>query len=305
MDSFCYEIDEILNEAIITGVPALIVEGIDDISIYDNLALKVPFEYEVYAVENIEGFSEGCEQVILAVEELNTLESEAHELTNHVLGVIDKDVRDFRQELPSIEPILVLNHYSIESHFVSRAIVEHILKLCSKANREIITEELCDLIMDEVETKLLDLYYFSLEALKNSLESEYDSVFSYSYPYGRIRDEVIRQSLNSKRSELDDFAHQNQLSPCLDTLKSISKGKWLIDVFANELLAVISQLHTKCKESLITNCKSCITGAYEKCLYRINDGFTNKSIKSLALSHTNSDEFDYIVDRISQIKVSV
>ena len=93
MDSFCYEIDEILNEAIITGVPALIVEGIDDISIYDNLALKVPFEYEVYAVENIEGFSEGCEQVILAVEELNTLESEAHELTNHVLGVIDKDVR--------------------------------------------------------------------------------------------------------------------------------------------------------------------------------------------------------------------
>lgn len=304
MSFYCYEIDEILNEAIITGVPALIVEGTDDISIYDGLASKVPFEYEVYAVENIEGFGEGCDQVILAVEELNTLESETHELANHILGIIDKDVRDFRQELPQIEPILVLNHYSIESHFVSKAIVKHILAICSKANRELITEELCDVIMDEIETKLLDLYYFSLEALKNSLDPGYSSIFSYSYTYGRMKDQVIRQSLNLKKSELDAFALQKHLSPCLDTLKSISKGKWLIDTFANELLVTIKNLPEKCRNSLISNCKSCITGSFHKCLYRINDGFTNKSVKSLALSHTKSDEFDYIVERISQIKIS-
>jgi hypothetical protein len=304
LNSCCYEIDEILNEAIITGVPALIVEGIDDISIYDNLASKVPFEYEIYAIENIEGFGEGCDQVILAVKELNTLESSIHALADHMLGIIDKDVRDFRQEIPQIEPILVLNHYSIESHFVSKAIVKQILTICSKANRELITEELCDLIMDEIEIKLLDLYYFSLEALKNSLEPEYSSIFSYSNTYGRMKDQVIRQSLNSKKSDLDVFALQNNLSPCLDTLKSISKGKWLIDIFANELLDTINNLPEKCRQSLISNCKSCITGTFHKCLYRINDGFTNKSIKSLALSNTNSDEFDYIVERISKMKVS-
>jgi hypothetical protein len=158
--------------------------------------------------------------------------------------------------------------------------------------------------MDEVETKLLDLYYFSLESLRNSLETDYDASFSYSYSCGRIKDQTIRQSLQTKRNELDTFALQHNLTPCLDTLKSISKGKWLIDVFATELLSNIGNLHTKCRESRISSCKSCITGAYEKCLYRINDGFTKKSIKSLALSHPKSEEFDYIVDRIIQIKES-
>ena len=55
MSGCCYEIDELLNEAIITGVPAILVEGIDDISVYDEISASVPFDVEVYAIENIEG----------------------------------------------------------------------------------------------------------------------------------------------------------------------------------------------------------------------------------------------------------
>ncbi|MFV7666800.1 hypothetical protein [Shewanella algae] len=302
MDSLNYQIDEIYNEAIITGIPAIIVEGIDDITIYERLADNATLNVEIYAVENIEGFAEGCDQVIKAIEELNTLEGTKYKLVNHVLGVIDKDVRDFRKELPEIEPILVLNYYSIESHFVAQSVVKHILKLCSKASRDLITDDLCTAIMDEIETRLLDLYYFSLESLKKSLTPDYDSDFSYSYACGRMNDAVIKRSLEEKRDSLDRFASEHGLTPCLDVIKSISKGKWLIDVFASEILNCINTLQQKCQDKHITMCKSCISGAYEKCLYRINEGFTKRSIKSLALTDTDFQEFDYIRQRIASIK---
>ncbi len=297
-----YEIDELLNEAIMTSIPILIVEGIDDISIYSKLANKVPFDVEVYAVENIEGYGEGCSHVIKAIKELNRLPNSNHNLSNHILGIIDKDVRDFRGELPEVEPILVLNYYSIESHFVSKTIIKHILTLCTKANKELITDDLCELIMDEIEIKLIDLYYFSLESLKNAIEPDYEENFSYSFSCGRIKDSNTRELVLSKKDELDIFAVDMGVIPCLDTLKCITKGKWLIDVFSSELICSINNLKNQCKENRISSCKSCVTEAYDKCLYRIKDGFTKGAIKSLSLSNINGSEFDYIVDAITNIK---
>lgn len=297
-----YEIDELLNEAVMTNIPILIVEGIDDISIYSELANRVPFDIEVYAIENIEGYGEGCSHVISAIEELNTLPNTNHNLANNILGIIDKDVRDFRGELPEVEPILVLNYYSIESHFVSKTIINYILTLCTKANKELITDDLCELIMEEIETKLIDLYYFSLESLKNSIEPDYEENFSYSFSCGRIKDSNTRALVLSKQDDLDAFAVDMGVTPCLDTLKIITKGKWLIDIFSSELICAINNLKNECKEHRITACKSCVTEAYDKCLYRIKDGFTKKAIKSLSLSNINGSEFDYIVDAITNIK---
>ena len=72
------------------------------------------------------------------------------------------------------------------SRKLTLSIIEHTLKLCTKANRELITEGLVQIIMDEIETKLLDLYYFSLESLRKSLERDYDADFSYSYSCGCV-----------------------------------------------------------------------------------------------------------------------
>lgn len=297
-----YEIDEILNEAIITGVPVVIVEGIDDISIYDEISKRVSFDVEVYAIGNIDGYAEGCDQVIAAIEELNTISSDRYDLSNHILGIIDKDVRDYRQKIPKVEPLLVLNYYSIESHFLSRNIIANILNLTSKVNRNLVSDELCDLIMAEIEVKLLDLYYFSLESLRKSLEPDYSASFLYSYPPGRINDYQTKQDVLAKHHDLDDFAASLGLNLCVDTLKSISKGKWLIDVFSSELLVSINGLQSKCKENSIDSCKSCIAQAFDECLYRIKGGFTKQTIKSLVLSCVEGAEVDYIVDRISNIR---
>ncbi|MPY01340.1 DUF4435 domain-containing protein [Salinivibrio sp. VYel4] len=302
MSGFCYEIDELLNEAIITGVPAIIVEGIDDISIYDEISTKIPFDVEVYAIENIEGFTEGCNQVISAIEELNNLSNDNHGLSSNILGIIDKDVRDYRNDIPEVEPLLVLHYYSIESHFVSEKIIANILSLSSKTSRDLVSDELCHLMMSEIEEKLLDLYYFSLESLRNSVDPEYASNFSYSYSPGRIYDAKTRQAVLGKKHDLDIFASSLGVSPCINAIKGISKGKWLIDFFSQELLNSMNGLQGKCAESSIETCKSCLSETFDKCLYRIKDGFTKNTIKSLVLSNVEGAEVQYIEDRIARIK---
>lgn len=304
MNTFSYKIHEILNAAIMTRIPVIIVEGIDDTSIYEKIASNVSFDIEVYPVENIDGFSGGSNQVIQAIENLNTIECGEHELSSHILGIIDKDVRDFEGNVPKIEPLLMLNYYSIESHFVSKSVISEILTIVSKMNKALIRHEFCDAMLDEVESNLMNLYYFSLESLKKALNPDYSGCFSYRFPAGRIKDQTIKQAVMNKRKELDEFASTLRLNPCLDTLKIITKGKWLIESFSSELFASIGKLQEKCRQGVIVSCMPCRSQEYEKCLYRLKKGFMAKTIESIALSSVGGVEFDYIVNRLSRIKQS-
>lgn len=302
MAGIFFEVDEVFNESIMTGVPSLIVEGIDDIGIYIDLAKRAPFSVEVYAVEHIEGYGQGCGEVVKAITALEKLPKTQHEISSHILGIIDKDVRDFRNDIPNSSAILVLKYYSIESHFISNSIIANTLRLCTKTSQSMITDELCDIIMSEIKVKLLDLYYLSLEALKNATEPGYSADFAYSFTPGRIKDANAKALIHEKKAALDSFANKLNLTKDMDTIKSIARGKWLIDVFSDELVSCIENLQGLCREQKINSCLSCVTTAYEKCLYRMKDGFNKNTIKSLAASHVMGGEFDYIVHRISELR---
>lgn len=303
MGCLTYEIDEILNEAVMTGVPSVIVEGVDDICIYSEIAKKnIPFPVEVYAVEHVSGFGQGCEEVLRAISEIEGIHSSKHKASDHVLGVIDKDVRDFRGELPVSEAVLTLRHYSIESHFVSKTIVQHTLTLCTRSSHDMVTDELCEFIMSEIEKRLLNLYYFSLEALKKAIVRDYDAAFSYSFGYGRLKDQNAQKLIAAKKQELDAFAATHKIDESISVIKRIASGKWLIEVFSEELVACINDLQGLCKESAINSCRSCLNSAFEKCLYKMRDGINKNTIKSLAFSNVTGPEFDYIAQRISSLK---
>lgn len=305
MSGIFFEVDEVLNESIMTGVPSLIVEGIDDIGIYVDLAKRVPFDVEVYAVEHIDGYGQGCSEVIKAINALESLPKTQYELSSHILGIIDKDVREFRGELPASSAILVLKYYSIESHFISKAIIANTLKLCTKTSQGMINDQLCDLIMSEIEEKLLDIYYHSLEALKNAVETGYAADFAYSFKPGRIKDAKAKALIQAKKTALDDFAEKLKITKSMNSIKCIAHGKWLIDVFSDELVTCIENLQGLCREQKINSCLSCVATAYDKCLYRMKDGFNKNTIKSLAASHVVGGEFDYIVKRISEFRPEI
>ena len=297
-----YEIDELLNEAIITGTPVILVEGIDDIPIYEKISSSLDFDVEVYAIENIEGYTEGCEQVINAITELNLLDNTRHPLNENILGIIDKDVRDFRGEVPNLDALFMLNYYSIESHFLTKGNILNVLKLTTKANKSLLSEELISIMMDEIETSLFDIYYFSLESLRKALDPDYQSSFCYSYSFGRIYDETTRVSVLNKKDELDVFASDLGVFCDFDTLKKISKGKWLLDLFSHEILKSINKLPSKCVQNSIEKCRSCTTGIYDKCMYKIKDGFNKNAIKGLIFSSVDEADVDYIKYRINTIR---
>lgn len=297
-----YEIDELLNEAIMTGVPSIIVEGIDDIAIYSKIFEQLPFDVEIYPIESLEGYSEGCVEVINAIEFLNGIESNRHDLKKHILGIVDKDVRDFRDEIPSAQPILMLNYYSIESHFFSLSSIHACIDKLSRVSRDLISERLCSDIFSRIENRLYELFYFSLESLKAATDPGYSAIFYYSYPSGRMKDEVIKSELEQRKMFLDNFAGSLGLNFSINTLRKIAKGKWLIDVFAEELLKEMKMLRTLCRQQEIKTCKVCFTNEHGKCLYRLKDEVNRSVVKHIALSDVSGPELEYIIERVSAIK---
>jgi hypothetical protein len=68
-----FEADEILNLAIMSKTPYVIVEGVDDIKIYEEIASSAGVPCEIYSVEQLEGLTGGNDGVIQALEIIESL----------------------------------------------------------------------------------------------------------------------------------------------------------------------------------------------------------------------------------------
>lgn len=299
-DDFKYEPDEILNLAIMSQTPYVIVEGVDDISTYEDIAASENIECEVYAIELIKGIAGGNNGIKHFFDIISELEMQDENSIEHfVLGIIDRDARYYRGEMPNHPGILCLDYYSIESHFVSANAINPLIHQTTRISSAV-NLPLAD-ILREIEIRLKDLYYFSLEALKGAIDPNYQAIVNFSDSPGRRRDANTIAALQQKKDSLDDFAKGLSLNASLRNMKCFVKGKWLLAGFSEELHKEISSLVSKCKTKQIPQCKMCERDIELACLYKGNDGFSHKSIYSLLTKQTNIPEFDYIKSRISAV----
>lgn len=296
-------IDEVLNESIMSSTPAIIVEGINDLKAYISIAKSARDNYEVYAVETISGYSAGCEQVRQAICALYELQDTTHPIENFVLGIIDRDVREFRNEIPLETAILILKHYSIESHFVCKEVLEKILQLFAIVHADKLGLDFSRELFAEIEAELLELYYFSLEALRCSLDPQYVAEFKYSYSPNRRKTEPAKSSVIAKKEELDNFANSLGLAKDLTTLNKIASGKWLLTTFCESLEAKLSGFTNYCGKFGAEQCEFCRIQVVNKCTYRVKPGVNHKTFYAAAFETTDLAPFDYIRQRISQISL--
>ncbi|MGQ6466019.1 hypothetical protein ACUNEK_06565 [Serratia sp. IR-2025] len=117
-----YEISEILNTAIMTKSISVIVEGVDDIQVYYGIAKSANKIVEIFPIETIDGYAPGCNHIVTAMDDILELPKANVNIDNYIIGIIDKDVKDFRGEMPTNPLILTLKHYSMESHFVDKKV---------------------------------------------------------------------------------------------------------------------------------------------------------------------------------------
>ncbi len=87
-------------------------------------------------------------------------------LKKYVMGIIDKDVRQYLNNLPVKDNLLVLKYYSYETHLITDITIKRILEQLTKVPGSLITQEVIDCLKQDFESQSNELYYFSLEALK-------------------------------------------------------------------------------------------------------------------------------------------
>lgn len=301
MEIMEFTLEEIYIQSIMTKIASVIVEGVDDVPVYDSICSYLNKKYYVIAVENIDGFSEGSAWVIKAMEKVLSMPTSIHDPKNYILGIIDKDVRNYRNEIPQNDLVFMLNQYSMESHFVSKETLKGIINKSIKATSNLKNEDLNDFIFQKIQESISELYLYSLEALKGATDSTYTADFSYSYNYGRIKDPLIKQKIDIKKPSLLIYANSLGITECINSLKNISKGKWLLNYFCEHLEKIFQNLPSDCNNSHIKKCQFCINEVITKCQYKIKEGITNTTIKSFALEEVKGTELDYIRSRLESM----
>lgn len=295
--------EEILNAAIMSKVPVVIVEGHDDIPLYERIIEALEKECEVVASENLCGL-EGCEGVIRVINEIRGC-SGSISIEDFVLGIIDRDSRAYRGEMPGDPAILVLKHYSMESHFATEEVVRLVVCKVTGATGGLFDEQGAKAIFDIIKDRLKVLYLLSLEALKNACDSSYTSEFGYA---DKVR-EVLGRGYPSKFdgakvNALNNFAGQVGVTDSWEDLLKICKGKWLLEIFIDELKAQLGELSTHCKSEMITKCQYCINNTFNKCLYKLNANYSSPILMQMALQEINQNSLSYIFEEINGLAVN-
>ncbi|MCZ2337944.1 MAG: DUF4435 domain-containing protein [Chitinophagales bacterium] len=289
-----YEIDEILAMAIMTKTAHVLVEGVDDVRIYEALSSG---ECEVYAIESIDGYSGGCNFVKNAIQDLNSIDSQGI-LDKYVVGIIDRDVGYFRNGNLNIPALFTLDQYSIESHFVNSEVLNKLLMKLTHITEKQVTPSIP---VQECIDDLDSLYYFSLEALQGAIDSSYSSVVGYADNLGRRKDVKTMQDIMAKSNALDQLSVSKNLGRTISKLKLFVKGKWLLKAFSEGLEKAIKDLPKKCKTKSITQCRACQFDNKSSCLFKIKDGISHKAIYSLAMDIVDNNELNYVRDMLQRI----
>lgn len=300
-----YNINEIINIALMTGQPVVIVEGYDDIKFYSNIGYRIGKQINIVAIETVEGFSEGCEEVIRAIQSLQSYYANDSRLIKYMVGIIDRDSRQYRETVPDLKGLFVLKGYSYESHLITKNTVTKQIELLTSIGMIEPTNEAVSYLLREFENLKKKAYLISLEALKNACVNDYDSIVKYSYKPAQIMSkqnmDSIYNEVLAKKSELDEFAEIHNISYEEDYI-TVIKGKWLLYLWCRYLVDKVKQLHKLCGVK-IPACPMCLAGKSEKCLWKSTSNFQVGQLESYLKSKDVIDmsELGYIVERFNTL----
>lgn len=244
-------LDRCFIAAIMNKKPLIIVEGVDDRKIYNNIAEAIRKNVTVMRVSDLQ-FVAGCNGVVDCMKVLQTqLDLDSSNL-KFVLGIIDRDARFFKnaiefQEIQNLKGIFILKHYSIETYFATRNSLKILLTKITNAIKSDIDDAILDFIEDNIGVYLETLYYISLDALKEHCLGKqlHNANYSYEKEPTNIVGEKIMLHFNSnilpnKKEDLDSFATSKSIS--FQDAKKIIKGKWYLYYYIYRSYAQIIQL---------------------------------------------------------------
>lgn len=293
-----HDLEETVIAAFMCDLPVVIVEGQDDIKFYADIAQLNSLHIEVRAIETVDGYTEGCEQVCNAMTAAQNMIDSDPRMKKYVIGIIDRDVRQYLNTVPIKDNLLVLKYYSYETHLITDETIRKLIEQLTKVPGSMVTQDVLEYLKCEFDMEAHKLYYFSLEALKKMCEPLYQSDIAYGIDGGAVigRGKEYRWGLiEPKKGDLDQFALAHSIS--IDDLKYIAKGKWFLSYWCDIIYRETKEMNLLCGIK-VPMCKYCEVGMHNKCLWKSRGSFQISTIESL-LSTTqfiDRDEVKYISD---------
>lgn len=284
-----YNVKEWVNTTKLTKQKVIIVEGINDIRVYEKFAESPSVHIDW--IGSISGFAGGCDAIIRLAKELSTCNIES--IDSKFLLIIDKDVRDFKGNLPEFSFVFTLKYYSIESYFVSFEHASYFLNFNTRVPRRDL-EEISHAFFEEYTKNLRHLYRISLAALSNSLADVKDEKLPSYGEDGAF----LNKKYESLALDIQSYEAKLNISESFENLKVICKGKWLISHFVNSLIDFCRSLPQKCQSRSITTCSGCEKG-HKPCLYApqtVTKGEVERCLKEFL----RTTDFKHVNERISR-----
>lgn len=300
-------IASLISRARLEEKPLIIVEGKDDLYIYESFIQKANIKASIRAIETIPGYGEGCTQVKKFIEDAQDEIKKTKENELFLLGIIDRDASYFRKEIKKrTKCLFVLKAYSFESHFVSKNHINYALNRFLTSTSDI-NNEIVDYIYRGFEDNIEMLYYLSLEALKNACNRKYSGLIGFGVNYGYIsNNQQIVSEVLLKKEKLDKYSELRKI-PYLDL--TIIKGKWLLDMFIEKMLERIKFLSKHCIHDDLINgqvrCSFCANGIPDKCSWTPKKSHDKVILKNLVLQYFDDYETFYIIERLKKMGSTV
>jgi hypothetical protein len=258
--------DEILEEARY-GKSLVIVEGEYDF-IYEYIADSVmENHYEIITIESFinKSGNRAVENLILEIEIF--AKDEGLEYIPYLVGIVDRDYREYENRLTQSDMLYILDFYSIESYFANKEVLRNMLLFSIRSER-LVTEELIDMLYIKITNELENELY------KKSIE--------------KIKKHINTRNFNIPQS--------------FDVLLKITKGKELLNRFILKSNEYQRKLYSWCRDGEITPCKNKKNSEHEKfCLYIITR-YDIHQLRNTIFKNVNLNSLIPIKERIRQLK---
>lgn len=302
---FKYDLFDILAVSIMNHESMVVVEGKDDYQIYQTIANEVNPQIQVYQVNEFEDYEAGCTGVIKCLTTLQPKFAERPDNIHKILGIIDRDVRVFRGEMPShLLGLFVTKHYSIETYFATTSNLKKLLHAITYSPIQDIDDQLLTFIQTDFKDSIETLYLFSLEALKKACVSSYDAKLGYDDSPNKLTGSDFKRNaepfIRAKKAELNTFATDINISK--DDIRLIAKGKWYLHWFVHHVYPKIKGLKADCKAANIKQCRSCRVGNEQDCLLKMKEAQYQLSVlQGFLLNFIDKEECADIISAFQRL----
>lgn len=290
-------LSEHIAEALICKEIFVLVEGVDDIPIYEEILSRIKKDHYVESFSNLSDKGCGCDCIIEAITEYHKNTLDHSKYAYDWIAILDRDIRHIRGTIPNHKNIFVLKSYSIENYFINKTTIECILRTCTNCGT--LSTKAAEEIYIDIISDTDDLLTITAEAILNGLYRDYCGYTKFSLKWGAVsKNKSTIHNLSEDKEFILKNAQDIGFPKSNQDILQTAKGKWALKWFSEKIAKRIEDALTLCGHNTIPICQSCTAGNHTECRFTPHEKLHAKQIYAIAKTCTNCSELSELTEQL-------